>query len=345
MFLRVLFKLRCLILENWQRGWILSTWVMAMATLFAWKFLQYKNRAAFQVMGYCLCTDIGAAETLKLNMALIILPVCRITLTWLRSTKARSFVPFVENIIFHKTIACRIAIRVLVHAGSHLSCDFIRLTKASPERFALIASDFSHGERPTYSELLIGVVGVTGVSMVILMAITFILATSYFGKTVLRFPAPFNGLTGFNALWYSHHLLGVVYILLVILVGLGIGATPFISILRDLLNNSRAEDQMDLTTETTRSDDSRNSLASSSFTANSSSSDGGKKRPQRTRNVTREPGSFEWFKGVMDEVAEMDHKDQIELHNYLTSAYEEGDVRSTLITLVQALNHAKHGKY
>ncbi|KAK5824864.1 hypothetical protein PVK06_019650 [Gossypium arboreum] len=225
-----------------------------MATLFAWKFLQYKNRAAFQVMGYCLCTDIGAAETLKLNMALIILPVCRITLTWLRSTKARSFVPFVENIIFHKTIACRIAIRVLVHAGSHLSCDFIRLTKASPERFALIASDFSHGERPTYSELLIG-------------------------------ERPFNGLTGFNALWYSHHLLGVVYILLVILVGLGIGATAFISILRDLLNNSRAEDQMDLTTETTRSDDSRNSLASSSFTANSSSSDGGKKRPQRTRNA------------------------------------------------------------
>jgi hypothetical protein len=38
-----------------------------------------------------------------------------------------------------------------------------------------------------------------------------------------------------------------------------------------------------------------------------------KKRTQRTTNahfywVTREPGSFEWFKGVMDEVAEMDHK-------------------------------------
>lgn len=40
---------------------------------------------------------------------------------------------------------------------------------------------------------------------------------------------------------------------------------------------------------------------------------GGKKKSQRTTNahfcwVTREPGSFEWFKGVMDEVAEMDHK-------------------------------------
>lgn len=38
-----------------------------------------------------------------------------------------------------------------------------------------------------------------------------------------------------------------------------------------------------------------------------------KKKSQRTRSahfywVTREPGSFEWFEGVMNEVAEMDHK-------------------------------------
>ncbi|KAH9288563.1 hypothetical protein KI387_032680, partial [Taxus chinensis] len=35
--------------------------------------------------------------------------------------------------------------------------------------------------------------------------------------------------------------------------------------------------------------------------------------------------------------------DVIEMHNYLTSVYEEGDARSALITMVQALNHAKHG--
>lgn len=34
---------------------------------------------------------------------------------------------------------------------------------------------------------------------------------------------------------------------------------------------------------------------------------------------------------------------QIEMHNYLTSVYEEGDARSTLITMIQALSHAKHG--
>ena len=99
---RVTGTLRSHILENWQRGWILMLWFFVMAGLFALKFNQYRNRAAFQVMGYCVATAKGAAETLKLNMALILLPVCRNTLTWLRSTRARSFIPFDDNINFHK---------------------------------------------------------------------------------------------------------------------------------------------------------------------------------------------------------------------------------------------------
>jgi respiratory burst oxidase len=73
-----------------------------MGALFAWKFVQYRRSVAFEVMGYCLPTAKGAAETLKLNMALVLLPVCRITLTWLRSSWARFFVPFDDSIAFHK---------------------------------------------------------------------------------------------------------------------------------------------------------------------------------------------------------------------------------------------------
>lgn len=99
---RVISKLRRFILEKLQRGWILLLWVAAMAWLFYWKFNQYRNKAAFRVMGYCLCAAKGAAETVKLNMALVLLPVCRNTLTWLRSTRARLFVPFDDNLYFHK---------------------------------------------------------------------------------------------------------------------------------------------------------------------------------------------------------------------------------------------------
>lgn len=36
-------------------------------------------------------------------------------------------------------------------------------------------------------------------------------------------------------------------------------------------------------------------------------------------------------------------QDVIEMHNYLTSVYEEGDARSALIAMVQSLQHAKDG--
>ncbi|PAN12588.1 hypothetical protein PAHAL_2G276000 [Panicum hallii] len=506
--------------ENWRRAWVLALWFAAMAALFVWKFVQYRRTPAFQVMGYCLPTAKGAAETLKLNMALVLLPVCRNTLTWLRSSWARFFVPFDDNITFHKMIATAIVVGITLHAGNHLACDFPRVIAASPEEYALVAGAFGLG-KPTYAGLLSGAEGVTGVAMVVLMTVSFTLATHPFRKgepkgagggaaaVTSRLPAPLNRLTGFNAFWYSHHLLGIVYALLLVhgyflflvrrwyekttwmyisvplvlyvgermlralrsnaytvkilkvcllpgnvltitmskpygfryrsgqyiflqcpmispfewhpfsitsapgddylsvhirtngdwtqelkrifvenyfsphlnrrasfselgaaeprslpkllvdgpygapaqdfrnydvllLVGLGIGATPFISILRDLLNNIKIADElMDLAMETSRSEDSANSFSVSTASSN-------RKRAYRTSRahfywVTREAGSFEWFKGVMNEVAEMDKKGVIELHNYLTSVYEERDARTTLLSMVQALNHAKHG--
>ena len=59
--------------------------------------------------------------------------------------------------------------------------------------------------------------------------------------------------------------------------------------------------------------------------------------------MTREQGSFDWLKGVMNETAEADHRGVIELHNYCTSVYEEGDARSALIAMLQSINHAKNG--
>jgi hypothetical protein len=114
---------------------------------------------------------------------------------------------------------------------------------------------------------------------------------------------------------------------IVLLVGLGIGATPMISIIKDIINNMK---QLDGDLESGAGGDAS---VHPSF---------------RTRRayfywVTREQGSFEWFRGVMDEVAETDKKGVIELHNYCTSVYEEGDARSALIAMLQSLNHAKHG--
>lgn len=121
----------------------------------------------------------------------------------------------------------------------------------------------------------------------------------------------------------------------VLLVGLGIGATPMISIIKDIINNMKTLD---------------GDLESGSGSGTGAGADGSSVSATsfRTRRayfywVTREQGSFEWFRGVMDEVAETDKKGVIELHNYCTSVYEEGDARSALIAMLQSLNHAKHG--
>ncbi|XP_040990787.1 respiratory burst oxidase homolog protein A-like [Juglans microcarpa x Juglans regia] len=508
-------KLLYYLQENWRRIWILILWIMIMVGLFTWKFYQYKNRRAFEVMGYCLTTAKGAAETLKFNMALILMPVCRNTITWLRSTELAYFIPFDDNINFHKTIAAAIVIGIILHAGDHLACDFPKLVHLSEGTYTdtfQLHHDFGV-HKPDYIDLVKGVEGVTGILMVILMVIAFTLATRWFRRNHIKLPKPFNRLTGFNAFWYSHHLFVIVYVLLIIhglfvylvhkwylkttwmylavpvllyagertlryfrsgsysvrllkvaiypgnvltlqmskspqfkyksgqymfvqcpavspfewhpfsitsapgddylsvhirqlgdwtqelkrlfsesceppgagksgllradettkkslpkllidgpygapaqdyskydvllLVGLGIGATPFISILKDLLNNivKMEEEEADSISDVSRISD-LNSGSTDPDMINTACPK--RKKTLKTTNayfywVTREQGSFDWFKGVMNEIAELDQRGVIEMHNYLTSVYEEGDARSALITMVQALNHAKNG--
>lgn len=95
--------LRFFVLDSWQRIWVIALWLTIMAVLFTYKYIQYKNRAVYEVLGHCVCFAKGTAETLKLNMALILLPVCRNTITWLRNkTRFGAFVPFDDNLNFHK---------------------------------------------------------------------------------------------------------------------------------------------------------------------------------------------------------------------------------------------------
>lgn len=489
-------KIKYFLMDNWQRVWIMMLWLGIVGGLFAYKFVQYRNKAAYDVMGYCVCIAKGGAETLKFNMALILLPVCRNTITWLRNkTKLGLVVPFDDNLNFHKVIAVGIGIGVILHGGAHLTCDFPRLLHATEEEYEPMEPYFGEEQPDNYWWFVKGVEGVTGIIMVVLMVIAFTLATPWFRRNKLNLPKPLKRLTGFNAFWYSHHLFIIVYTLLIVhgiklyltkkwyqkttwmylavpmvlyacerltralrssikpvkilkvavypgnvlalhmskpqgfkyksgqymfvncaavspfewhpfsitsspgddylsvhirtlgdwtrqlktvfsevcqpapagesgllraeggnnsagfpkilidgpygapaqdykkydvvlLVGLGIGATPMISIVKDIINNMKSEE---------------NNLESGLKVNNNNKNSSFNTRKAYFYWVTREQGSFEWFKGIMNEVAEMDEKSVIELHNYCTSVYEEGDARSALIAMLQSLHHAKNG--
>lgn len=104
----------------------------------------------------------------------------------------------------------------------------------------------------------------------------------------------------------------------VVLVGLGIGATPFISILKDVVGCDHV--------------------------------DGGEvsipKGPEKAYLywVTRDQSSFAWFRDFIKQISKTNRKESImEMHNFLTSMYKEEDARSVLLSTIQALSHAKSG--
>ncbi|GMQ10915.1 hypothetical protein CsSME_00053727 [Camellia sinensis var. sinensis] len=202
---------------HWRRAWIVILWLIVCCALFGWKFSQYSHRKAYEVMGYCLCTAKGAAETLKFNMALILLPVCRNTVTWLRKHRPiSSIIPFNDNINFHKTIAGGIVIGVILHGGTHLACDFPRISGSDSTIFQqTIAAQFRY-HQPSYMEILATTEVMTGIAMVILMTIAFSLATKWPRRQSPLLPRSIRQVTGFNTFWYSHHLFIIVYALLIV---------------------------------------------------------------------------------------------------------------------------------
>ena len=120
-----------------------------------------------------------------------------------------------ETSITTQTIAAAIVVGVILHAGNHLSCDFPRLISSSDDMYRGLKDDFGDS-KPSYIKLVRGPEGVTGILMVVLMAVAFTLATRWFRRSLVKLPKPFNRLTGFNAFWYSHHLFVIVYVLLIV---------------------------------------------------------------------------------------------------------------------------------
>ncbi|XP_038879475.1 respiratory burst oxidase homolog protein A-like isoform X2 [Benincasa hispida] len=206
-----------LLRSRWRRAWMVALWLIICLALFAWKFIQYRQRTAFQVMGYCLSIAKGAAETLKFNMALVLLPVCRNTITWLRrNSSLNSIIPFNDNLNFHKLVAGGIVAGVILHGGTHLVCDLPRISGCEKSIFEkTVGAQFNY-HQPSYGEMLATTESLTGIIMVILMAIAFLLATKWPRRKSTSLPRSIQQVTGYNTFWYSHHLFIFVYALLIV---------------------------------------------------------------------------------------------------------------------------------
>lgn len=104
---------------------------------------------------------------------------------------------------------------VAIHAISHLTCDFPRLIHADPIKYAPMIQYFGYQPK-SYWHFVKSFEGISGIIMIVLMAIAFTLASPWFRRSRINLPKPLKKLTGFNAFWYSHHLFVIVYTLLII---------------------------------------------------------------------------------------------------------------------------------
>ena len=115
-----------------------------------------------------------------------------------------------------QTIAGAIAVGVMLHVLDHIGCDFIRIANCDEESYNLYLREYFGSEKPNYIDILGSAVGITGVFMVVLMVVAFVLATSWFRRSSVKLPWQLDKLTGFNAFWYSHHAFVVIYVLLLV---------------------------------------------------------------------------------------------------------------------------------
>lgn len=113
-------------------------------------------------------------------------------------------------------IAGGIVVGVILHGGSHLACDFPRISDSDRMVFRqTIAARFGY-HQPSYCEILATKEVATGIAMVVLMAIAFSLATKWPRRQSPSLPKSVRNVTGYNAFWYSHHLFIPVYALLIL---------------------------------------------------------------------------------------------------------------------------------
>ena len=69
---------------------------------------------------------------LHVDIAFILLPICRNFISLLRRTPLNSFIPFDKNITFHKAVAWSIVIFSIVHIVAHM-VNFTELAMVDPD--------------------------------------------------------------------------------------------------------------------------------------------------------------------------------------------------------------------
>ncbi|KAF8357420.1 bli-3 [Pristionchus pacificus] len=206
-------KLQALIETYRQHIVILFLFTAANILAFLDRFWHYRyeteHRDLRRVMGVGIAITRGAAAALSLDMALVLLTVCRNVITKLRETPIGEYIPFDAAIAFHKIVALTAALFAAIHTIGHC-VNFYHVATQSQEGLNCLFPEAVFGSNflPSISYWFYGTLtGITGIMLVAVMSIIYIFAIPQFMRRAyhaFRLTHLFN--IAFYALTFLHGL-------------------------------------------------------------------------------------------------------------------------------------------
>eukprot|EP00698_Gefionella_okellyi_P025585 TRINITY_DN9426_c0_g2_i2.p1 TRINITY_DN9426_c0_g2~~TRINITY_DN9426_c0_g2_i2.p1 ORF type:complete len:1237 (+),score=274.54 TRINITY_DN9426_c0_g2_i2:345-4055(+) len=171
--------------------WFLTLFSVINAILYAYGFIS--NMSAAMPIWFPLAK--GSGQVLNFNCALILFPVMRSVLSWLRTTPVVEIIELDNNITFHKIVACTISIFACAHIVFHY-LDFVVFS-------ATLGT-------PIVNSALSNLAGVTGHLVVLLMLLMFCSACECVRARRCC------GIGGYTIFWVFHRLYIPVVLLMFI---------------------------------------------------------------------------------------------------------------------------------
>lgn len=169
----------------------LMVWILSQVLIFSFAYVNYAYNGEFSTIRESLGTSFlmarGTSLPIEINTAVILLPMCRSAISFLRSTPLNNIIPFDKNKSFHKLTAWTVVFFSTIHTISHF-VNFYKLAQAP-------------GGRSWFFYTFVTGPGMTG--MLMLLCLVAIVCTSV--NKIRR--------TNFELFWYTHHLFAVYFLL------------------------------------------------------------------------------------------------------------------------------------
>eukprot|EP00742_Colponemidia_sp_Colp-10_P005362 GILJ01005730.1.p1 GENE.GILJ01005730.1~~GILJ01005730.1.p1 ORF type:complete len:1207 (-),score=135.75 GILJ01005730.1:170-3724(-) len=142
----------------WTEGRIfMAVFILFDIFLYFYGFFSYLSGAEF----WAFPSAKGAGAVLNFNCALVLVPVMRNLLSWLRTTPVAQYIPLDEPIEFHKIVGISISFFTLLHVVFH----------------AINFDSYRRVYRATIGSQLNTLAGVTGIMLIIIMGVLMLTAS------------------------------------------------------------------------------------------------------------------------------------------------------------------------